>query len=81
MAGLEGPDELITLEQAAAIAGITKDTLRQAAAGGRLDARRIGHNWLTTRRKLHRYLAGRKRGVVKPLPPDYVTPEGEEPIG
>jgi excisionase family DNA binding protein len=80
MAKLEGPDELITLKRAAEIVGVGKDTLRQAASAGRLAAKRPGHDWLTTRRNLHKYLAGRCRGVPKPLPADYQTPKGEEQI-
>ena len=81
MAELEPADKMITLARAAELSDLTADTLRQAALDGRLQAERPGHDWLTTRRWLHRYLAGRKRGVVKPLPGGYETPEGEEPIG
>jgi hypothetical protein len=80
MAELEGPDDQITLKRAAEIAGLTAETLKPAAKEGRLQAIMPGHEYLTTRRWLHRYLAGRKRGVVKPLPAGYVAPEGEEPI-
>jgi hypothetical protein len=80
MPELEGSDKLITLARAAQLAGVLSDSLRHAAQRGHLRAERPGHDWLTTRRWLHRYLAGRKRGVVKPLPADYQTPEGEEPI-
>ncbi len=77
---LEGPDETITLQRAAAIAGLALHTLSDAARRGRLTATRPGHDWLTTRRDLHRYLGGRSRGVVKPLPPGYQTPRGEVSI-
>jgi excisionase family DNA binding protein len=80
MTKIEGPDEPITLKRAAELAGLTMTTLRDAARDGRLQASRPGHDWLTTRRHLHRYLAGRRRGVVKPLPAGYHAPEGEEPI-
>ena len=80
MAGLEGPDETITLQRAAELAGLTLHTLSDAARARRLRATRPGHDWLTTRRDLHHYLRGRSRGVIKPLPPDYQPPQGEEPI-
>jgi hypothetical protein len=77
---MEGPDVQITLARAADLAGVGVDTLRVAALEGRLGAVRPARDWFTTRRNLHRYLAGRKRGVVKPLPEGYMTPEGEEAI-
>jgi len=76
---LEGPDEPITLHRAAEISGLAPGSLRDAARAGRLKAVRLGHDWLTTRRKVHKYLSARSRGPVKPLPADYQTPEGEEP--
>jgi hypothetical protein len=80
MADLEGPDDQITLARAAQLGGLRPKTLRDAAQQGRLQATMPGTDYLTTRRWLHHYLAGRRRGVVKPLPPDYRTPEGEESI-
>jgi hypothetical protein len=80
MANLEKSDEPITLKRAGEIAGLLPDTLRHAAQQGRLDAHRMGHDWLTTRRSLHRYLRSRRRGVSKPVPAAYRTPRGEEPI-
>jgi excisionase family DNA binding protein len=77
---MEGPDDQITLRRAADLAGLTVQTLQQAAKEGRLQATMPGNEYLTSRRWLHRYLAGRKRGVVKPLPVDYLQVEGEEPI-
>jgi hypothetical protein len=81
MPKLEGPDDRITLARAAALAGLDAAWLRHAAQRGYLRAERPARDWFTSRRWLHHYLAGRKRGVVKPLPPDYQTPDGEEPIG
>jgi hypothetical protein len=80
MPELEGPDDQITLKRAAEVAGLSIETLQHAARDGRLQAERPARDWFTTRRHLHRYLAGRKRGPVAPLPADYVTPEGEDPI-
>jgi hypothetical protein len=50
MEDLEGPDDTITLQRAAQIAGLTLHTLSDAARAGRLAAIRPGHDWLTTRR-------------------------------
>jgi hypothetical protein len=77
---LEGPDEAITLHRAAEIAGLAPVSLRDAARSGRLKAVRLGHNWLTTRRKLHHCLRARSRGQVKPLPAGYQTREDEDPV-
>ncbi len=74
---LEGPNELITLKRAAELAGLTADTLKVAARQGRLAATRPARDWFTTRRKLHRYLMHRSRGVIAPLPTDYQAPKGE----
>jgi hypothetical protein len=80
MAELEGADKFITLKCASKISGIGMRTLAGAAKSGRLAAEKPGHDYLTTRRNLHRYLANRSRGVIKELPADYVTPEGEEQV-
>ncbi len=71
-------DDLITLQQASQVCGLSADTLRDAAREGRLPAWRVGPYWLTTRRQLHRFLMGRRRGSPKPLPPTYQAPEPEE---
>jgi hypothetical protein len=78
MAGLEGPDEQITLKRAAELAGLQQITLRRSAISGRLVASRPARDWFTTRRHLHTYLIGRRRGVVKPLPEGYQAPEMED---
>jgi hypothetical protein len=77
MTALEGPDKPITLARAAAIAGVSTAALRRALLDGRLQGERPGRDWFTTRRHLHTYLMGRRRGVVKPLPEGYRAPEGE----
>jgi excisionase family DNA binding protein len=77
---LEAPDALITLKRAAELGGLSRHTLADAAKDGRLEADMPGHGYLTTRRKLHRYLMHRSRGRIAPLPVDYQVPEGEAPI-
>jgi excisionase family DNA binding protein len=68
----------ITLQRAAKIAGLSQSTLKNQIHNKRLQAVRLGHNWLTTRRWLHEYLmeaSQRDRGRRLPLPADYQAPE------
>ena len=78
----EGPDDPITLKRAAELAGLTPATLRQQALVGRLQTTQPARDLFTTRRWLHIYLTTRNPNspLVAPLPADYRTPEGEEPI-
>lgn len=56
-------DELISLGEAAQICGdLTQDTLRRYAWNGRLQAKKIGRNYVTTRRWVEDYLRSRHRG-------------------
>lgn len=81
-AGLEplpGPDELITLAQAARISSLTPGSLRNAAAAGRLQVQQVTPRLnMTTRRWLHEFLEGRgtryQGPPPKPLPPGYQAP-------
>jgi hypothetical protein len=77
MAALEGPDEPISLNRAAELAGLASRTLRRSAFEERLRAEWSGGKWWTTRRQLHTYLIGRRRGAVKPLPEGYQAANGE----
>jgi excisionase family DNA binding protein len=45
----------MTLNEAAAILGVTPDTLRQQLANGKLRGRKIGPLWTVTRREVERY--------------------------
>ena len=51
--------ELISLHQAAAYAGLAKNTLNDYIARGRLKAKRFGSFWLTTQAAVDEYLASR----------------------
>lgn len=51
----------MTLREAAAILGITPDTLRQAIAAGRLKATKRGRDWFVDRREVERYGRERRR--------------------
>ena len=52
--------DLISLQQAAEYAGLTKDTLHNYAKRGRLKAKRLGPIWVTTRAAVDEYLASRE---------------------
>jgi len=47
----------VTLKEAAELAGVTPDTLRQAVHRGTLRATKRGRDWTVTRRELARYMA------------------------
>ena len=49
-------EELISLSEAAAISGFTLKHLGLLARTGKLRARKIGRNWVTTREALEEYL-------------------------
>ena len=75
---LEAPDQPITLQRAADLAGLNIGTLREQARRGKLGIVRFGHERLTTRRLLHEYLThrdDRRGGQPLPLPAEYVAPE------
>jgi hypothetical protein len=76
------PDEVITLAQAAAIAGLTTKTLHTQQRRGRLPLRKLGRDRVITRRELHKYLLSRDpaRGHTAPVPADYETPRGMAPL-
>ena len=52
--------ELISLAEAAMLAGVTPKYLRDIAKNGRLRARKIGRNWATTKAAVEQYLNSRK---------------------
>jgi excisionase family DNA binding protein len=60
--------ELISLQQAAEYAGLTKDTLHNYAKRGRLKAKRLGPIWVTTRAAVDEYLQSRD---AKSIPNKY----------
>jgi hypothetical protein len=79
---LGGQDELLSLSQAAALAGLAPATLRKAAVSqgerpGRLRSVKIAHDRLTTRHWLHDYLTSRDGTSTRaaPLPAEYQAPE------
>jgi len=55
--------DLITLKEAAEYSGLSLSHLRHMAQKGRLEARKMGMQWFTTREAVERYIASReKRG-------------------
>jgi excisionase family DNA binding protein len=51
----------MTLTEAAAILGVTPDTLRQQIANGKLRARKVGRDWTVTPKEVERYRKEHKR--------------------
>ncbi len=51
--------ELISLIEAADYAGLTRDSLHSYIRRGRLRARRLGSQWVTTRAAIDEYMASR----------------------
>lgn len=51
--------ELISLQQAAEYAGLTRDALQGYIRRGRLKAKKIGWMWVTTRAAVDEYLQSR----------------------
>ena len=58
--------DLISLEEASEISGLSNDHLRRLAEQGKLDAKKIGRNWITTKEAITYYMEKRKpRGRPK----------------
>ena len=59
-------DDLLSLSQAAKAYGYSGDYLRRLAEKGRLQARKLGRNWLTTSDDMETFIESRElRGVYK----------------
>jgi excisionase family DNA binding protein len=59
-------DQLLSLSDAANRYGFSSDYFRRLAEKGRLDARKIGRQWLTTADAVETFLESREeRGVYK----------------
>jgi len=55
------PDALITLLEASRQYGLSPKTLRLLALKGRLQAQKLGRDWVTTPRAMETYLASRSK--------------------
>lgn len=53
---INSPDQLLTLTQAAEIAGKDSSVLRKALAKGNLKGRKLGHGWVVTREDLQAWM-------------------------
>lgn len=53
--------DLISLQQAAAYSGLAKETIRNYARRGRLRAKRLGYQWVTTKAAVDEYLRSRRQ--------------------
>ena len=57
---------LISLRDASIICGLSPDHLRRLAEQGKLDAKKVGRNWITTKEAVIDYMEKRKpRGRPK----------------
>ncbi len=70
--------DFMTVAHASAISGVAAGTLSNQARLGRFQSVKLSHTLLTTRVWLHEYIMSRatRQGRRKPLPADYVAPEG-----
>ncbi len=53
--------DLISLQEAAALSGLTADHLRRLVREGQLWGKKLGRNWITTEKSLRDYLAQDRR--------------------
>jgi hypothetical protein len=60
--------ELISLAEAAKLSGFSHDNLKRVAQSGKLPARKIGRNWVTTLAAVEEY---RKNRSLKNIPKKY----------
>ena len=61
-------DELISLKDAAELSGLSHDHLRRLAGQGKIWAKKIGRNWLTTEQAVKKYLFLNKRPGPRKTP-------------
>jgi len=59
-------EELITLEEAAELSGLSSPHLRLLVRRGVIWGKRLGHNWFTTAQAVREYLARDRRPGPKP---------------
>jgi excisionase family DNA binding protein len=68
MTRLEQPelDDLISLQEAAKLSGLSSDHLRRLVEHGDLWGKKIGRNWVTTKQAIEIYIAKDHRRGRKP---------------
>ena len=62
-------DDLISLQEAAELSSLSAGHLRLLASQGKLWAKKLGRNWVTTARAVEDYLAEDRRPGPKPKEP------------
>lgn len=62
--------ELLTLTQAAALAGVNPSSLRHAIRQQRLSAIKPGHDWLVEHAEIERYIRERRTWRSRTATPD-----------
>lgn len=55
------PSDLLTLLEAADYAGLSHETLRAQIRNGKLDAKKLGRDWVVTRKEMDRYIREHRR--------------------
>ena len=65
--GWTGLDDILSLEEAARMLNRSPITLRWAAQTGRLPAKKLGRDWVTTRDSVRWYAAFYRRGWSRPM--------------
>lgn len=60
-------DELLSLSEAAAISGMTRQHLALLARQGKLRAQRVGRGWITTRAAVEEYMGDAAKRSKDPL--------------
>ena len=58
-------NELISLQEASNLSGLSHDHLRRLAGQGNLWAKKIGRNWVTTEQAVREYLSFERRSGPK----------------
>ncbi len=59
-------EDLISLDEAANLSGLSADHLRRLVREGGLWGRKIGRNWVTTQKAVREYIARDRRPGPKP---------------
>ena len=58
-------NDLISLQEASKLSGLSHDHLRRLAGQGKLWAKKIGRNWVTTEQAVREYLSVERRSGPK----------------
>ena len=53
-------EELLSLNEAAKLSGLSHDHLRRLAGQGKIWAKKIGRNWITTKQAVMKYMENKR---------------------